>query len=50
VDKVNMGGSQQQLMTTEAQQTSLLLPLCLLETQHPGEQLKMEMMLDHPCP
>jgi len=45
-----MGESQQQLMTMEAQQTSLLLLLCLLEKQHPGELLKREMTMDHPCP
>jgi hypothetical protein len=49
-DMVNMEVSQQQLMMTEVQQTSLQPLLCLLEIQHPDEQLMMEMMLDHPCP
>jgi hypothetical protein len=47
---VNMEVSQQQLMTMEVQQTSLQPLLCLLEIQHPDEQLMMEMTLDHPCP
>jgi hypothetical protein len=50
VDKVNRVELQQQLMMMEVQQTSLLPLLCLLEIQHPDKQLKMEMMLDHPCP
>jgi hypothetical protein len=48
-DKVNRAASRQQLPMLEVRQTSQPL-LCLLVMQRPGEQLKMEMRPDHPCP